>query len=204
MSELTPSLPISGTVLLNRRANDRLRAGRKHLTQREIERLMDVARRRGRYGHRDAAAILIAFRNGFRASELCGLEWNQFDFIRGTLEVRRVKGGETSTHYLNGGELLALRRVQRENEPGRFVFVGERGDQVTTAWFCKMLSRRGTEAAMPFPIHPHMLRHACGFKFANQGKDTRSLQAYLGHRNVHSTAIYAAMSPERFKGWQND
>jgi len=76
--------------------------------------------------------------------------------------------------------------------------------RVTTAWFRKMLARLGVKPDMPFPIHPHMLRHACGFNFANRGKDTRSLQAYLWHRNIQSTAIYTAMSPERFKGWEKD
>lgn len=110
-----------------------------------------------------------------------------------------------STHYLNGFELRALRRLKRENEhASRFVFMGERDGPVTTAWFRKMVARMGVKADMPFPIHPHMLRHACGFHFANQGKDTRSLQAYLGHRNIQSTAIYTAMAPDRFRGWENE
>jgi integrase len=57
---------------------------------------------------------------------------------------------------------------------------------------------------MPFLIHPHMLRHSCGFKYANEGKDTRSLQAYLGHRNIQSTVRYTAMAPDRFRGWERD
>jgi len=53
---------------------------------------------------------------------------------------------------------------------------------------------------MPLGIHSHMLRHSCGYKFANEGRDTRSLQAYLGHRNIQSTVRYTAMAPDRFKG----
>jgi type 1 fimbriae regulatory protein FimB/type 1 fimbriae regulatory protein FimE len=108
------------------------------------------------------------------------------------------------THYLNGTELRALRGLQRENEPGRYIFVTERGGPVTTAWFRKMFARLGETAKMPFPIHPHMLRHSCGFKFANEGKDTRSLQGYLGHRNIQSTTIYTDMAPDRFKGWERE
>jgi len=73
---------------------------------------------------------------------------------------------------------------------------------VTPAWFRKMFARLGVRAGMPFPINPHMLRHSCGFKFANEGKDTRSLQGYLGHRNAQSTVIYTQLSPDRFKGWE--
>jgi len=165
---------------------------------------MEAARKHGRYGHRDATAILIAFRHGLRPSELCDLQWGQINFQQGTLHVRRVKNGTPSTHYLNGTELRALRRLQRENEPGRYIFMTERGGPVTTAWFRKMFARLGEAAKMPFPIHPHMLRHSCGFKFANQGKDTRSLQGYLGHRNIQSTTVYTDLAPDRFKGWERD
>jgi integrase len=206
MSDATPPTTINGTVSKrppSRHANDVLRGGRKHLTETEIEKLMAVARREGRYGHRDATAILVCFRHGLRAAELCELQWSQVDFTRGTLHVTRKKGGDPSTHYLSGTELRALRKLQRDSK-SRFVFVGERGDEVTTAWFRKMFGRLGVKAEMPFPINPHMLRHSCGYKFANEGKDTRSLQGYLGHRNAQSTVIYTQLSPDRFKGWEAD
>ena len=96
-------------------------------------------------------------------------------------------------------------RLQRENPPGPHVFVSERGGPgVTPSWFRKMMARLGKRADMPFGIHPHMLRHSCGYKFANEGKDTRSLQAYLGLRNIQSTVRYTAMAPDWFKGWEND
>ena len=67
-----------------------------------------------------------------------------------------------------------------------------------------MMARLGKRAKMPFTLHPHMLRHSCGFLYANQGKDTRSLQAYLGHCNIQSTVRYTAMAPDRFQGWERD
>jgi site-specific recombinase XerD len=121
---------------------------------------------------------------------------------RGTLHVNRVKGGTSATHYLNGSETRAVRALRRENDKSRFVFVSERGDVVMTRWFRNMVAKTGELAKLPFPLHPHMLRHACGFKFANEGKDTRSLQGYLGHRNIQSTTVYMALSPDRFKGWE--
>ena len=51
---------------------------------------------------------------------------------------------------------------------------------------------------------PPMLRHACGFKLANDGVDTRSLQAYLGHRNIQPTVRYAELAPTRFKNFWHD
>ena len=56
---------------------------RKYLTEREVEQLMDCARKRSRYGHRDATMILVAYRHGLRASEVCGLEWHQIELDQG-------------------------------------------------------------------------------------------------------------------------
>src|SRR5262249_29403583 len=65
--------------------------------------------------------------------------------------------------------------------------------------FHRLIQRVGETAKMPFPIHPHMLRHACGFKLANDGHDTRVLQHYLGHKNIQHTVRYTEMAPDRFK-----
>jgi integrase len=198
MSAKMPSETISGTVPARRRP-------REYLTETEIERLMAVARRDARYGHRDATAILVAYRHGLRSSELVSLEWEQFDLARKTVRLWRAKSGDPSTHYLSNSELRALRRLQRENPPSPHVFVSERGGApVTTAWFRKMIARLGERAEMPFRCHPHQLRHSIGYHYANQGKDTRSLQAFLGHRNIQSTVRYTQMSPTRFKGWERD
>ena len=64
---------------------------RRYLTQREIDRLMDCARKHGRYGHRDATMILVAYRHGLRASEVCDLQWQQIELSEGRLHVHRVQ-----------------------------------------------------------------------------------------------------------------
>jgi site-specific recombinase XerD len=66
--------------------------------------------------------------------------------------------------------------------------------------FHTLISRLGERARMPFPIHPHMLRHACGYALANAGHDTRALQAWLGHRNIQHTVRYTELAPDRFRG----
>jgi site-specific recombinase XerD len=65
--------------------------------------------------------------------------------------------------------------------------------------FHTLIARLGERAGMPFPIHPHMLRHACGFALANAGHDTRAVQAWLGHRNIQHTVRYTELAPDRFK-----
>src|SRR5262245_33805479 len=92
---------------------------RRYLTEREIERLMDCARKYGRYGHRDATMILVAYRHGLRASEVCDLQWQQIELSEGRLHVHRVKNGIASVHPIRGDELRALRKLRRECPPGR-------------------------------------------------------------------------------------
>jgi len=174
---------------------------REYLTEKEVDRLIEAARKRGRNGPRDAAAILLAYRHGLRAAELCALRWAQVDLRNGRLHVNRAKGGIESVHPLHGPELRALRPLQQGSP---YVFVTEAGTPVTTSWFLRMIQRTGKAAKLPFPIHPHMLRHSTGYKLANQGEDTRSLAHYLGHRNLQSTARYTALAPDRFKGFWKD
>jgi integrase len=172
---------------------------REHLTVAEVERLMSAAKN-NRWGHRDATMILVAYRHGLRVSELVDLRWDQIDFTTATMHVRRVKEGTPSTHPILGDESRALRRLHKEQEPkSPFVFTSERGAPFSTAGFARMVERAGVEAKLGLKAHPHMLRHACGFALANKGHDTRSLQAYLGHKNIQHTVRYTDMAPGRFK-----
>jgi type 1 fimbriae regulatory protein FimB/type 1 fimbriae regulatory protein FimE len=186
-----------------RRANSEYRS-REHLTPSEVEQLIE-ATKDNRYGHRDATMILVAFRHGLRVAELVGLRWDQVDFEGGVLHVARNKRGTPSTHPITGRELRALRRLKREAKTqSPFVFVSERGSPFSVAGFQKLVARVGIAAGFEFQLHPHMLRHSCGFKLANDGVDTRSLQAYLGHKNIQHTVRYTELAPTRFKGWWKD
>src|SRR5262249_24580757 len=87
-------------------ANVTVKAPRDYLTEREVEKLMDAAKA-NRWGHRDATAILLAYRHGLRASELMALRWDDIDFRTSKLHVRRAKGGTGSVHPLRAKELRA-------------------------------------------------------------------------------------------------
>ncbi len=185
------------TVTLRRRSNNEMGRDREHLTELEVGRLMKAAKG-NRWGQRDATMILIAFRHGLRVSELCGLQWSSIEFKTSTMHVRRAKGGQEATHPFLGDEQRALRELKR-HAISPFVFASERGGPFTTSGFAKLLERAGNEAKIGFKVHPHMLRHACGYALANKGLDTRTLQAYLGHRSINSTTRYAALAPGRFR-----
>jgi integrase len=174
---------------------------REYLTTAEIERLMAAARKSSRYGHRDATMILIGYRHGLRASELCDLQWSQVELTTGRLHVRRAKNGSPSVHPMQGDEIRALRRVQREQKASSHVFMTERDGPMTPKAFHALFGRIGSRAKVQFPIHPHMLRHGCGYALANAGHDTRALQAWLGHKNIQHTVRYTELAPDRFKNF---
>lgn len=180
------------------------RRPREYLTPQEVEDLMSAAKRLGRYGHRDAAMVLLAYRHGLRPSEVCALRWDQVELEQGRLHVTRLKHGSDSVHPLRGPELRALRRLLRDSPTTPYVFVSERGGPLQSPAFRKIVARAGEAVPLPFPVHSHMLRHACGFKLANDGHDTRSIQHYLGHRNIQHTTRYTELAADRFNQFWKD
>jgi integrase len=197
---LVPPPTENGTVTQPpRRPPNRELREREHLIAAEVEQLVDAARG-NRHGTRDALMILMAYRHGLRAAEVTSLKWEQVDFDRGEIHVNRLKGGTPSTHPLTGRELRELRRHKRDSPASpRFLFVSERGAPMSSEGFNRMVKRAGAAAKLGIKVHAHMLRHACGFKLANDGIDTRSLQAYLGHSNIQNTTRYTALASGRFK-----
>src|SRR5258708_20864191 len=97
-------------VAPTRLANSEYRS-REHLTPSEVEKLIEAVKA-NRYGHRDATMLLVAYRHGLRASELCGLEWSQVDFHGATLHVRRAKNGRHTTLPIRGDQMRALLHLQ--------------------------------------------------------------------------------------------
>jgi type 1 fimbriae regulatory protein FimB/type 1 fimbriae regulatory protein FimE len=142
--------------------------------------------------------------NRTRSADIHTLRWDQVDLKAGLVHVARLKNGLPSNHPLRGLELRALRELRREYPESPYLFVTERGGPMTPATVRKLITRAGELARLPFPIHPHMLRHACGFKLASEGQDTRAIQQYLGHKNITHTVRYTELSPERFKTFWRD
>jgi integrase len=182
----------------------RIKRTREHLTQREVEQLLAAARRSRCYAHRDETLVLTMYRHALRVSDAVALRWDQIDLEAGPLHVVRVKNGAPSTHLLRGVELRALRRLRCDWPESPYIFTSERGAAITASNVRKLIARLGQVAGLPFPVHPHMLRHACGFKLANDGQDTRSIQHYMGHKNIMHTVRYTELAPERFKDFFRD
>lgn len=194
MSRSAPPLPIPNCQ----------KRSREHLFPREVEAMVKAAKSRGRHGLRDSTLILMAYRHGLRVSELVTLRWEQIDFASGTIYINRLKHGVSSTHPLRGIELRALRQLQRQYPHSSYLFVSERGTVMAAATARGIIERAGIEAGLSLTVHPHMLRHACGFYLASRGYDTRAIQAYLGHKQIQHTVRYTELSPTRFQDFWID
>jgi len=177
---------------------------REYLRPSEINAMIRAAKKVGRHRVRDEAIILLMFRHGLRTAELVTLKWTQIDLAGGYIEVRRVKNGRDTIHPLRSPEIRALRTLQRDDTETRYVFVSERKAPLSTRSVRHIIARAGELAGIPFQVHPHQLRHACGYYLANQGHDTRAIQDYLGHKNIHHTVRYTQMSPQRFESFWMD
>ena len=170
---------------------------REYLTPDEVSALVAHAGKVGRHRTRDRSLILAMYRHGLRVSEAIDLKWDQVDFKRAEMHVRRLKGGTPSVQPVKGDELRLLRKLKREYE-STFVFVSERGLPLSRSAVAAIVKRAGEMSEIELSVHPHMLRHACGYYLANRGVDTRTIQAYLGHKAIQHTVRYTELAPGRF------
>ena len=122
------------------------------------------------------------------------LRWDQVDLKEAVLHVVRSKNGTASNHPIGKKEARALRRLRRGYAQSAYVLMSERAGPMTRSNVLKIVARAGRLAGLSFPVHPHMLRHACGYKLANDGHDTRAIQHYLGHRNIMHRVRYIRSS----------
>jgi len=167
-----------------------------YLTDNQINQLIQASKG-SNHGYRNSTAILLAFRHGLRSIELLNLEWRDIDLDGGRIYIRRAKGSKSGYHPLRGDEIRRLRRLQRESKSS-LVFISQKGSPLTTRGFRYIVGSLGEKAGLG-KIHPHILRHSCGYHLANQGLDTRLIQDYLGHVEISNTVVYTKTNPERFK-----
>ena len=198
---------VGKTTLVSKSPNSRKYAEvhcREHLLPEEVVAVGNAIKKaEGRHAHRDATLILLMYRHGLRVAEVAALKWEQIDFSSGTIHVRRVKKGTPSTQPIYSDEIRALRKLQRDYPVSPYVFQSSRKGPLAKDTIAGIIERSGELAQLPFPIHPHMLRHGTGYHLANRGTDTRTIQSYLGHNNIQHTVRYTDLAPGRFQGlWE--
>jgi integrase len=169
------------------------------LSESEVALLLDAAKS-GRYGARDHLLLLTMFRHGLRVSEAIAIRRDEVDLDRARLWVRRLKGGLSVEQPIAGDELRAFRRYLASREDALpWLFLSERGQPFTRQSVNYLIATAAARARLA-SVHPHTLRHSCGFALANKGYDLRLIQDYLGHRDPRHTVHYTRTAGRRFEG----
>lgn len=180
-------------------ATDAHERRRDFLNEAEIAALLDSAKA-GRHGVRDHLILLTMYRHGLRVSEAVGLRRDEVDLDRARLWVRRLKNGLSVEQPIAGDELRAIRRYLASRKDALpWLFLSERGQPLTRQAVNYVIAAAASRAGLP-PVHPHMLRHSCGFALADKGHDLRLIQDYLGHRDPKHTVHYTRIAGSRFDG----
>jgi site-specific recombinase XerD len=182
--------------------NETRRPAGEHLTEEQVEKLRTAACGAGRHGHRDGTMILVAYTHALRNRELVTLQWDRINLNTGTIYCKRLKGSISGEHPLRGVEMRALKKLSADRRG--FVFCNERGGPVSESGFRKIMERAGEKAGFDMPIHPHMLRHSCGYKMVNQGTDIKVIAVWMGHANIQNTNRYTPLASERLRNLWGD
>ncbi len=172
---------------------------REYLDEEEMKQLLTVAKKSSTNAVRNHCLILTMYRHGLRVSEASNLRWKDVDLKGGKIHINRLKNGVCGVHYIYGEELRSLRLLAKAKK-SVYVFESRLGGQLTDSGIRQLMAGLGKAAGFDFPLHPHQLRHSCGYYLANRGYDTRLVQDWLGHRSIACTVIYTQLSSKRFEG----
>jgi type 1 fimbriae regulatory protein FimB len=181
------------------------RTRREYLTQDEVDKLLTASKSASRNPVRDYCILLLMFRHGLRVSELCTIKVKDVNLEAGEFYAHRLKGSDGGPHPFYNGESSAMRAwlAQRikMNPPAdcTALFISERRKPLSRCTVWLMISQVAKAAGLEhLEIHPHMLRHSCGYALVNKGTDIRIIQGYLGHRSISSTVRYTKLDSKRF------
>lgn len=175
---------------------------REHLTIDEVNELVHAAGCRGRHKHRDSTLLLMMFRHGLRASEASQLRWDAVLWNDSQIMINIIKKGDSGTHPLLPDEVEALRELKRIYPNSNYIFAGEQGKPLSVDSIQRIISEAEKVAKLGIKVHPHMLRHACGYHLVNQDAHLLEIQSYLGHKNIQNTAKYTKLKNSNFKTFQ--
>ena len=203
MLRYLPPKPTKAEVF-NKRLTNLDKRSREYLLPGEVQQLVAAAKLT-RYGDRDSTLVLLSYRHGLRVNEAVSLRWSDIDFDGGSVHINRLKRGVSGRHPLRKPELIALHKLRKEQPiDSPYLFNSQQGTPLCDRSVRMIIAKAGREAGLSLTVHPHMLRHACGYYLANKGFDTRAIAEYLGHKSLEHTYRYTAIAPGRFNDFWGD
>ena len=180
-------------------ATDGHERNKDFLTEDEMRQLL-LAAKKGRHGPRDHLILLMMYRHGLRVSEAISLKRSDINLAQSRLWVKRLKNGLSVEQPIDGEELRAIKRyLASRTDMLPWLFISER-QQALTRQSINYMIKAATKRTSLANVHPHMLRHSCGYYLANKGYELRLIQDYLGHRDPKHTVHYTRISSIRFEG----
>ena len=169
------------------------------LTEYEMKQLL-LAAKKGRNGSRNHLIILMMYRHGLRVSEAISLKRSDVNLAQSRLWVKRLKNGLSVEQPIDGEELRAIKRyLASRTDMLPWLFISER-QQALTRQSINYIIKTAARRTETHDVHPHTLRHSCGYYLANRGYELRLIQDYLGHRDPKHTVHYTRIASFRFEG----
>ena len=169
------------------------------LNSTEIADLLSSAKK-GRHNIRDYLLLLMMYRHGLRVSEAISLRISDLNLAQSRIWIERLKNGLSVEQPIAGDELRAIKRyLNSRTDDLPWLFISERG-QPLARQSVNYIVRKASERSKLEQVHPHTLRHSCGYYLANKGYDLRLIQDYLGHRDPKHTVHYTRVAGARFEG----
>lgn len=154
---------------------------------------------------RDAAIVELLYGGGLRVAELTGLDAVAGPTARGWVDLQAGeahvlgKGAKRRTVPVGGKAVLALQRWLALRDPvgtkaaQSALFIGRNGTRLSAQSIWQRLRRRGLQAGLATPVHPHMLRHSFASHLLQSSSDLRAVQELLGHASITTTQVYTRL-----------
>lgn len=175
-----------------------------HLEPTEVLSVLRAARAKG---SREWAMIVVAYKHGLRASEVCNLRLDDLDLRNGSIVVERLKGSLRTTQAVTEhrgepllNELKALREWlrQRPNDGSDFVFVSQKGGRLDRSQFFRIFKAVASAAGLSLEKrHPHSLKHSLASHLVAANTNLALVQRQLGHKSINSTLRYVATTDQQ-------